>query len=173
MELLLGAGSNHEKKIALPDFPDWKELVTLDFNKDHKPDVVHDLNRLPYPFKDDTFDEVHAYEVMEHLSQQGSFRFFFKQWSEIWRIMKPNGFFCGTSPMWNSPWAWGDPGHTRVISAQCLTFLSQPQYAMQVGKTPMTDYRFVYKADFEPLHLEEKGETFIYVMQAIKPARIT
>jgi SAM-dependent methyltransferase len=171
MELLVGAGASRIKKIATPDNPDWKELVTLDMDDRHKPDVLHDLTKLPLPFRDDTFDEIHAYEVLEHTGQQGDWRFFLDQWAEFWRIMKPNGWFCGTSPMPNSPWAWGDPGHTRIISKESFIFLNQPQYKVQVGVTPMTDYRFCFKADFEPVHIEEKGNTFIYVLQAIKPSR--
>jgi len=172
MELLIGAGSNHTKKIALPDKPNWEKLVTLDFNNDHKPDIVHDLEVLPLPFEDDTFDEIHAYEVLEHTGKQGDWKFFFDQWSDFWRILKPNGFFCGTSPMMNSVWAWGDPGHTRIVSRESFVFLNQPQYVAQVGKTPMSDYRFCYKADFDPLHLETTGETFMFVLQAVKPSRL-
>ena len=171
MELLLGAGSSREKKVSLPESPDWNKLVTLDINEDHAPDVVHDLTKFPYPFEDDTFDEVHAYEVLEHTGRQGDYEFFFKQWEELWRILKPDGFFCGTCPDLTSRWVWGDPGHTRVIAPESFIFLNQPQYEMQVGKTPMTDYRFIYKADFEPLHLETQGETFVFVLKAMKPSR--
>jgi SAM-dependent methyltransferase len=172
MELLLGAGANHKKKLALMDKPDWEKLVTLDINPDHKPDILHDLTKFPYPFEENTFDEIHAYEVMEHTGQQGDFRFFFDQWNEIYRILKPGGFFAGTSPDHNSKWAWGDPGHTRIVGRECLVFLNQLQYEEQVGKTPMSDYRWIYKADFEPMHLETSGETFVYVLQAVKPSRI-
>ena len=151
---------------------DWKELVTLDFNSDHNPDVVHDLTQTPYPFADDTFDEIHAYEVMEHIGQQGDYKTFFAQWSEFWRILKPEGLFCGTSPSSTSKWAWGDPGHTRIVSPQSFVFLSQEQYKTQVGKTPMSDYRFCYRADFDPLHLQESDGLFVYVLKAIKPSRI-
>jgi SAM-dependent methyltransferase len=156
----------------MPDKPDWDHLVTLDINADHNPDVVHDLNVTPYPFAESIFDEIHAYEVMEHLGRQGEYSGFFDQWSEMWRILKPGGVFVGTSPALKSNWLWGDPGHTRVVSQECLVFLSQEQYQMQVGKTPMTDYRFCYKADFEPLHIKTEADTFVYVMQAIKPSRI-
>ena len=41
--------------------------VNLDISDRVGADVVHDLNRMPWPFADDTFDEVHAYDVIEHL----------------------------------------------------------------------------------------------------------
>ena len=173
MELLLGAGASRQKRLVDGGRQEWSALVTLDINPDHKPDVVWDLNNRPLPFDDNTFDEIHAYEVMEHLGKQGDWRSFFDEWSEWWRILKPEGVFLGTSPYWAGSWAWGDPGHTRIISAECLTFLSQEEYKNQVGKTPMTDYRFVYKADFDPIHRRVvEGKIFEYGMRAVKPARI-
>jgi SAM-dependent methyltransferase len=172
MELLLGCGSRHQKLLSTPEKPDWQELVTLDFNADHNPDVVHDLRNLPLPFAEGIFDEIHAYEVLEHLGTQGDFKTFFELWSEFWRLLKPGGFFAGTSPSLTSNWLWGDPGHTRAISAETLTFLNQVSYTEQVGVTPMSDYRFCYKADFQQLCFKTEGDTFIYVMQAIKPSRM-
>lgn len=148
----------------------WSRLITLDMNDDHKPDVIHDLSNPVLPFEADTFDEIHAYEVMEHVGKQGDWRFFFDQWADIWRVLKPGGAFFGTSPAASSPWAWGDPGHTRVLSPECITFLHQPAYA-QVGKTAMTDYRFAYQADFDILHSQNEGGSFIYILQAVKPSR--
>jgi SAM-dependent methyltransferase len=175
MELLIGCGSRREKCVIPAGVsPHWTKLVTLDFNGDHNPDVVWDLTKRPFPFEDSTFDEVHAYEVLEHLGQQGDFRSFFDDFSELWRILKPGGWLIGTSPAWNSKWAWGDPGHTRIISAESLLFLDQSEYAVQVGKTPMSDYRWCYKADFEPRHgqVDEPSGTFCYALQAVKPSRI-
>lgn len=173
-ELLIGAGSRHEKRLAYDQaHVSWSSLTTLDINQDHNPDVVWDLEKFPYPFPDDNFDEIHAYEVMEHLGRQGDWRFFFKQWNELWRILKPNGLFFGTSPDYRSKWAWGDPGHTRVLQPETMVFLSQMQYQVQVGQTPMTDYRFVYHGDFEPEMLGETPDQtiFPYVLRAIKPSR--
>lgn len=175
MELLLGAGARRDKVLRLEGRPDhWEQLVTLDFNADHNPDVVHDLNVFPWPFADNTFDEVHAYEVMEHLGTQGDFRRFFADFSEIWRVLKPGGVFCGTSPVWFGRWAWGDPGHTRIISLESFTYLQQPEYAKQIGNTPMTDYRFCYAADFDVVAaaVDEQAAVFQYGLQAVKPSRI-
>ena len=101
-ELLIGCGSDHNRKIPyLTD--EWEgELVTLDINQYHKPDVLWDLCQFPYPFEDNTFDEIHAYEVLEHIGQQGDYKMFFDQFSEFWRILKPNGVIVGSCPSWNS-----------------------------------------------------------------------
>lgn len=107
-------------------------------------DLIHE--RLP--FDDHTFDEIHAYEILEHFGCQGDWRGFFHEWSEYYRITKPGAYFCGSVPWWRSPWAFGDPGHTRTIQPEMFVFLSQEQYTKQIGKTPMTDYRAVYQGDW-------------------------
>lgn len=169
MELLIGCGNDRRKKIKGEKLAEeWTELVTLDWDASCKPDVVHDLNITPYPFADNTFDEIHAYEVLEHVGRQGDFRFFFRQFEEFWRILKPGGYFVATVPLWDSKWAWGDPGHTRVINDGSLVFLSQKEYELQVGKTAMTDYRHCYKADFEIMATVEQNEMFGFVLKAIK-----
>lgn len=170
-ELLIGCGSRRTKLLYLDEAgPAWSNLTTLDLFDRHEPDVVWDLECLPLPFPDDQFDEIHAYEVLEHTGRQGDWRFFFAQFSEFWRILRPGGFLAGTSPAMGSPWLWGDPGHTRVISPECFLFLDQTQYT-QVGRSPMSDYRSVYSADFEPVMLEPRGDAFGFLLRAHKPSR--
>ena len=76
-ELLIGCGRRREKLMydqSSPELSQWQGLVTLDINLDHKPDVAHDLTTLPYPFDDNTFDEIYAYEVLEHTGAQGDYK---------------------------------------------------------------------------------------------------
>lgn len=167
-ELLLGAGSSREKRVYVQGRESWSDLTTLDFNSDHKPDVEWDLERLPLPFPNNEFDEIHAYEVLEHTGQQGDWKFFFSQFSDFWRILKPGGLLFGTCPSWKSAWAWGDPSHKRVISNGTLVFLSQKEYDKQVGKTPMTDYRFFYKADLERIYCTEDDDKLVFILRANK-----
>jgi SAM-dependent methyltransferase len=167
-ELLIGCGSNHSKRLATDGTKGWDNLTTLDYNATHRPTVVWDLMKLPLPFKDKEFDEIHAYEVLEHLGQQGDYKLFFAQFSEFWRLLKPNGHFLATCPSRNSVWAWGDPSHTRIMQLEQLVFLSQEEYRKQVGKTPMSDFRNIYQADFRTVFQEDDGETIRFVLQAIK-----
>lgn len=114
------------------------------------------------------FDEIHAYEVLEHIGAQGDYKTFFAQFTELYRVLKPGGLFYATCPSWCSPWAWGDPSHTRVITAGTLAFLSQAEYTRQVGITPMSDFRNVYLADFQTVFVHEDSDTLMFVLKAIK-----
>jgi SAM-dependent methyltransferase len=170
-ELLIGAGSEHSRRIDVEQRGKWTNLTTLDSNADHPVDVVHDLYK-PLPFQADTFDEVHAYEVLEHVGTQGDYKEFFRLFAEVWRVLKPGGWFVGTVPHPSSPWAWGDPSHTRVLPPECFTFLSQQEYINQVGKTAMSDFRTIYKADYD-IKVEARPEVgmTLFALQAIKPSR--
>ena len=166
-ELLIGCGSQRTKIINDGD-PTFRNLTTLDINADHKPDVIHDLCDVPLPFAQDTFDEIHAYEVLEHLGSQGDYRLFFRQFEAFWRVLKPGGHLLATCPSRHSVWALGDPSHSRILVKENLVFLSQQAYADQVGKTSMSDFRNIYRADFEPVFVDEGKETFMFVLKAIK-----
>lgn len=172
-ELLIGCGSTRDKRVSLPGDEKWTDLVTLDINPDHHPDVLHDLTQLPLPFEDNQFSQIHAYEVLEHIGQQGDYKLFFAQFTELWRILKPGGHLMATVPSIKSPWAWGDPSHTRVILPQTLVFLSQAEYNKQVGVSAMSDFRYIYQADFEILMSQDNDVLHAFVLQAIKPSRIT
>jgi len=200
-ELLIGCGHSREKRMdpreylpkqhpAPPDLRLWRgQLETLDNVPECRPDLVCDLRRIPWsavraidavdtdycdlcPLSDSAYDEVHAYEVLEHLGRQGDYRSFFETFTEIWRVLKPGGYLCATVPSRYSQWLWGDPGHTRVILPCSLVFLHQPNYEAQQGKTSMSDYRRHYRADFDLVGSVDNHETHMFVLQAVKPSRV-
>lgn len=164
-ELLLGSGGRIEKSITFDAIPPvFQNVVTLDMLEACNPDVVHDLNNLPYPFADGEFDEIHAYEVLEHCGRQGDWKFFFDQFAEFHRILKPGGYFCASVPMWDNQWAWADPGHCRIIAKNTLMFLEQEFYE-GVGKDARSDYRPFYKVDFKVMAMQERDANFFFVLQ--------
>ena len=170
-ELMIGCGNSRVKRLRPRDNAEWIDLTTMDHDPNCGADIVHDLEVLPWPLDDSSFDEVHAYEVLEHLGRQGDYKAFFAHFGEIYRVLKPGGILAATCPSWQSIWAWGDPSHTRIISPASLVFLNRAQYQTQVGNTAMTDFRWLWKGDFEPVHIEDNGEKFTFGLKAHKPAR--
>ena len=41
--------------------------IGVDFNDRSAADVIHNLNRFPYPFNDSSFDEIYLDNTLEHL----------------------------------------------------------------------------------------------------------
>jgi SAM-dependent methyltransferase len=161
--LLLGSGSNHAKRLSWPDSPDkeFTDLTTLDLSG---ADITHDLETLPYPIQSMSFDEIHAYEVLEHTGAQGDFRFFFEQFNEFHRILRPGGHFCGSVPRVSSIWAWGDPGHKRVLPLCVFSFLTKPHYE-QLGKTACADYRPWIKGWWELIYTDESSDCLYFILR--------
>ena len=56
------------RKLNLGCGDDYKSgWINLDFRNNVNADVKHDLNKFPYPFKDNSFDEVLLKMILEHL----------------------------------------------------------------------------------------------------------
>ena len=78
--------SKQIKKLNLGAGEDRREgYINVDWNDLAKPDVNHDLNKLPYPFDDNTFDEIFASHILEHLDKP------FLIMKEFHRLLKPGG----------------------------------------------------------------------------------
>ncbi len=173
--LLAGCGHEHSKRVRCPESPsaDFSDgvLVTWDVDPDVQPDVVHDLDVLPYPFAEGEFDEIHAYECLEHCGTQGDAKFFFGQFAEFWRILSPGGLLALSVPLWNTDLAWGVPDHRRVFPPTIFGFL-EPRYYENVGKPGYADYRkLLGRTHFEVLGAQEdRNVGSLYVlMKAVKP----
>jgi SAM-dependent methyltransferase len=81
-------------------------------------DVVFDLNKKDWPFEDNSFDEVHAYHVLEHLNDT------INSMSEIWRITKPGGVVYINVPHFSSPNAFVDPSHKSFFALDTLSYFT-------------------------------------------------
>src|SRR3989344_2573469 len=73
-------------------------------------EVVHDLEKFPWPFKNGTFDEIYCDNVLEHLPS------ILKTMEEIWRISKNKCKIIVKVPIYPSIWAFTDPTHKSVFT---------------------------------------------------------
>lgn len=193
-ELLLGCGHARQKLLGLPGAPlEWTDLVTLDHNELCGADLLCDLDNkhwlcevntgfgapavcdrpgtrfIQKQMREDYFAEVHAYEVLEHLGQQGDARSFFSTFENVWRVLKPNGYLFATVPSRYSAWLWGDPSHRRVICAESLAFLSQDVIARnRAAGSAMSDFSNLWTRDFKIVSAQDNRERFMFCLQAIK-----
>lgn len=171
-ELRIGAGSKRNWRLGPSGRREWNDLATLDINADPNPHVGGNLENLPLPFGASEFDGIHAYEVLQHTGQQGDHVFFLAQFSEFWRILKPDDLLVATCPSRNLPCAWGDPWYKRIVSLESISLLVQREYVKQVGVTPMTDLRYIDKTDFDFDFQEDKNIAFAFAPRAIEPSRV-
>ena len=166
-ELILGAGLSREKRMRWADSDniEFENPVTLDIQEPC--DVLWDLNDTALPFRDERFHEIHAYEVLEHVGTQGDVKFFFDQFRDFYRILKPGGYICISVPMWDSPWSFGDPGHTRVLPKEIFSFLNPEHYAQcEREDSSSADYRpLLGDINFQPVGMEESEHQLAVILQ--------
>lgn len=78
--------SNNLIKLNLGCGEDKKEgFINIDHNALASPDILHDLNKFPYPFADSSVDHIEAFHILEHLDKP------FGVMRELHRILKNGG----------------------------------------------------------------------------------
>jgi SAM-dependent methyltransferase len=90
--------------------------VNHDLRK-HRPeiDVSHDLNVLPWPWADASFDKVLAIAVLEHLRLN-----LIESMNECWRVLRPDGVLYVKLPHWKHDHSYMDPTHYWQFSTRVL-----------------------------------------------------
>ena len=83
--------------------------VNVDVSSEVGADLVHDLAVVPWPLQADTFQEVHAQDVIEHLSET------VQVMEEIHRVCRNGARVHVTVPHFSSGNAYTDPTHRRLF----------------------------------------------------------
>lgn len=83
----------------------------------HRPeiDVVHDLNELPWPFEDSSFEQIVALAVLEHLDID-----LVASLNECHRILVPGGTLVLKLPLVTGANAYDDPTHRWFFTLRSL-----------------------------------------------------
>ena len=84
--------------------------IGADRNPASQADLLCDLDRLPYPFRDDRFDEVHLHHVIEHLADVVAVT------AEVWRIARHGASVFVHTPHFSSIHSYTDPGHRQRLA---------------------------------------------------------
>jgi ubiquinone/menaquinone biosynthesis C-methylase UbiE len=119
--------------------------INVDIQKGKGIDKNFNFNKYPYPFKDDTFNEVLIDNVLEHLKNPQ------KILRELWRICKNSAEIEIIVPYYNSYYAWGDPTH--------INFFNELSIKQTLG-----DVNYLHnlqKEKFEIIKLESVPQRFL------------
>jgi SAM-dependent methyltransferase len=96
--------------------------VGLDISADTDADVVHDLDRFPYPIEDGSFDQILMQDVIEHVAEP------YRVFAELHRIARPGARIQVRTPHYSSVLAYSDPTHRHYFSAMGLRSLAAPRF---------------------------------------------
>jgi SAM-dependent methyltransferase len=106
-------------------------------------DCVWDLEKFPYPFKDNSVDEIYCSHYIEHTADVVRFM------NEIFRMLKVGGKCTIIAPYYSSMRAWQDPTHRRAISeATFLYFNKGWRTANKVNHYLATDADFDFSYSY-------------------------
>ena len=125
MKLIVGCGPDYTKQS--PDD------VTLDFKAAFKPDIFFNVALgKKWPFEDNTFDEIEAFHVLEHIE---GFKYYRKAMEEMYRILKPEGILRIKVPHRLHRSAYETADHVRFFEANsfhdfqtCNPYLEEMEY---------------------------------------------
>ena len=90
--------------------------IGVDYSDRHDADIIHDLNVFPYPFDDDSIDQVYLDNVLEHLDDPMAVM------AEVHRISKKGARIKVIVPYFRSVWAFIDPTHRHFFTVDSFAF---------------------------------------------------
>jgi len=151
MKLNLGCGNDYRQG--------W---VNVDVGNCRK-DLHHDLEQLPLPFADNTFNEILMMHVLEHVDRT-NFPAFMR---ELHRVCQPNARIHIEVPYYNSKNAWTDFTHKNFFTEESFGYFDRSSHLRENGVIYGID--FTFKVDV--LGIDGNG-TIKYDLQAEKLPRI-
>jgi SAM-dependent methyltransferase len=109
-------------------------------------DIIHDLDIYPWPFEDNSIDEVYCCHYLEHSKEIMKFM------NECYRIMKPEAQMMIISPYYSSVRAMQDPTHVNFISEMTFLYYNKKwREDNKLGHYPINcDFDYTYGYAFHP-----------------------
>jgi len=109
-------------------------------------DIIHDLNIYPWPFEDNSVDEILCSHYVEHVEELMKF------FNECYRIMKPEAKMMIFAPYYSSVRAMQDPTHKNFISEMSFLYYNKKwREDNKLDHYPITcDFDYTYGYNFHP-----------------------
>jgi predicted SAM-dependent methyltransferase len=135
-------------------------FVGVDIAQCEGVDVVHDLTVTPFPFEDNSVDEIYCSHFIEHLNGEQMIKFM----EELYRIMKPNATGTLIAPYYSSMRAIQDPTHKSFISEANFLYYNKDwrdtNKLDHYGITCDFDYSYAYHMEPYWAMREESARAF-------------
>ena len=93
--------------------------IGLDRNPASRADVLADLDRFPYPFRDSSFDALQAVHVIEHVSDV------IRSMEEFHRLVRPGGEVLIVTPHYTDFSSFCDPTHRWHLNSFSLRYFGE------------------------------------------------
>jgi hypothetical protein len=114
------------------------------------PDVLHDLEELPWPWPDSSVAEVKMIHVLEHLGREPAV--FIGIMKELYRVCAPGAKVEIVVPHPRHDNYLGDPTHVRPITPQVMSLFDREQCeAWQAQGAANTPLALIHAVDFKLL----------------------
>ena len=121
-----------------------KDYINLDYNSIYKLDVNHNLNKFPYPFEDEYFDEIYASHILEHIDD------LFKTMDELLRILKKDGIIHIRIPHFSNGLGYSDLSHKRFFGYNTFKIMESGYYNREFNfEIIETKFNFLEKSHYK------------------------
>jgi len=122
----------------------------IDLNPNSQADIIHDLNKCPWPLESERFERVVCVHVLEHLDDM------MRTMAEIYRVCKDGAIVEIATPHFSSVNSWDDPTHKHHFTLASFDYFHR-------------DHPFIY----ENMHFEVLERRLTFSRSFLKiPARL-
>ena len=130
----------------------YPDSINMDMRKTSITDEIYNFELFPWPFKDERFDSVFAFDIIEHLSDV------FKTVDEIHRILKPEGNLIIRTNHCETKQSFIDPSHIHFFHLDSFSFYDE---STPWGKK----YHWYTDKKFKIMNKTKSGEELIFVLK--------
>jgi hypothetical protein len=145
MKLNIGAGED-----KMPGY------LSVDYDKNCNPDYCFNIETDPWPFENNSVDEVIAHHVLEHLGEG-----YFHVMQELYRVCKHGAMIDIRVPHHRHEHFADDPTHRRPITVAGLWLFSKKYNDVQIkAGTRASRLAYYYGVDFEVVDSQDIPEEY-------------